>query len=121
ALADVNAETIRGVSIDATSGTILLVDHAGRPLTRGLMYDDTRAVEETKRVNEAGAAVWASLGYNRMQAAWGLPKLLWLLREKPELIANARLAHQSDFINRKLTGCEVATDTSNALKTGCDL
>src|SRR5271165_2576420 len=71
--------TVRGVAVDGTSGTILLVDGAGRPLTPGLMYDDTRAVEETKRANEAGAEVWATLGYNRMQASWGLPKLLWLL------------------------------------------
>jgi D-ribulokinase len=113
--------TIHGVAADGTSGTILLVDGGGRPLTAGLMYDDTRAVEETKRANEAGAAVWATLGYNRMQAPWGLPKLLWLLGQHRGLAAGTRLAHQTDFINRRLVGTEVATDTSNALKTGVDL
>jgi D-ribulokinase len=113
--------TIHGVAVDGTSGTILLVDGGGRPLTLGLMYDDTRAVEETKRANEAGAAVWATLGYNRMQAPWGLPKLLWLLGQHRGLAAGTRLAHQTDFINRRLVGSEVATDTSNALKTGVDL
>src|SRR5262249_24492031 len=34
--------TIQGVAVDGTSGTVLLVDGAGRPLTPGLMYDDTR-------------------------------------------------------------------------------
>jgi sugar (pentulose or hexulose) kinase len=113
--------TIYGVAVDGTSGTILLVDGGGRPLTPGLMYDDTRAFEETKRANEAGAAVWATLGYNRMQAPWGLPKLLWLLGQHRGLAAGTRLAHQTDFINRRLVGSEVATDTSNALKTGVDL
>ena len=113
--------TIRGVAVDGTSGTILLVDGGVRPLTPGLMYDDTRALEETKRANEAGAAVWATLGYNRMQASWGLPKLLWLLAQHRGLAAGTRLAHQTDFINRRLIGGEVATDTSNALKTGVDL
>jgi sugar (pentulose or hexulose) kinase len=57
-----------------------------------------------------------------MQTAWGLPKLLWLLRAQPELRSGRnRLAHQSDFINRRLAGHHVATDTSNALKTGCNL
>jgi D-ribulokinase len=121
ALGRVPSAAIRGLAVDGTSGTILLVDRAGKPLTAGLMYDDTRAVVEAKRATEAGAALWASLGYNRMQAAWALPKLLWLLREKPEIIRGARLAHQTDFINRRLIGHEVATDTSNALKTGCDL
>jgi sugar (pentulose or hexulose) kinase len=113
--------TIHGLAVDGTSGTILLVDSRGRPLTPGLMYDDTRAVEETRRANEAGAAVWAMLGYNRMQAPWGLPKLLWLLGHHRGLAAGTRLAHQTDFINRRLVGGEVATDTSNALKTGVDL
>jgi sugar (pentulose or hexulose) kinase len=113
--------TIGGVAVDGTSGTILLVDRDGRPLTPALMYDDARAVEEVKRVNEAGAAVWAVLGYNRMQAAWGLPKLLWLLDRYLRLPAGTRFAHQTDFINRRLVDGEVATDTSNALKSGIDL
>ena len=112
---------IHGVAVDGTSGTILLVDGDFRPLTPGLMYDDTRAVKETERVNEAGAAVWSTLGYNRMQASWGLPKLLWLLAQDSGWIPGTRLAHQTDFINRRLVGGEVVTDTSNALKTGVDL
>jgi D-ribulokinase len=112
---------IHGVAVDGTSGTILLIDGSGRPQTSALMYDDMRGVEEAKRVNEVGAAVWAALGYNRMQAAWGLPKLLWLLARYKDLSPATRLAHQTDFINRRLVGGEVATDTSNALKTGVDL
>ena len=112
---------IGGVAVDATSGTVLLVNGEGRALTPGLMYDDTRAVAETRRANEAGAAQWAALGYNKMQSSWGLPKLLWLLENRRGLSAGARLAHQSDFINRRLIGAPVATDTSNALKTGVDL
>jgi sugar (pentulose or hexulose) kinase len=113
--------TLQSVAVDGTSGTILLVDRDGRPLTPGLMYDDARAVEEAKRVNEAGSTVWARLGYNRMQAAWGLPKLLWLLDRYHGLPSGTRFAHQTDFINRRLVGGEVATDTSNALKSGVDL
>lgn len=121
ALKDLPAAAIKGVAVDATSGTVLLIDSAGLAITPGLMYDDGRAVDETKRANEIGAAAWAEMGYNRMQASWGLPKLLWLLRENPVLTNGAQLAHQSDFINRRLVGGEVATDTSNALKTGVDL
>jgi D-ribulokinase len=109
-------ERVEGVAVDATSGTILLTDPSGRALTPALMYDDRRAGAE--RANEAGAAVWERLGYRRMQPNWGLPKLLWLLPGAP---AGARLAHQSDFVNRRLVGREVATDLSNALKTGVDL
>lgn len=121
ALADVDPAAVAGVAVDATSGTVLLVDDDGSPLTAGLMYDDTRASTEAERVTEAGAALWSTLGYRRMQPAWALPKLLWLLGEHPELAARARLAHQGDFVNRRLVGHDVATDLSSALKTGVDL
>lgn len=116
ALRDVPPSRVAGVAVAATSGTILLTDAAGRPLTPALMYDDRRAGAE--RVNEVGAAVWERLGYRRMQPNWALPKLLWLLRDAP---AGAQVAHQSDFVNRRLVGRDVATDLSNALKTGVDL
>ncbi|MBF8186594.1 carbohydrate kinase [Nonomuraea sp. K274] len=116
ALRDVPPERVAGVAVCATSGTILLADAGGRALTRALMYDDRRA--DAGRVNAAGGHVWERLGYRRMQPNWALPKLLWLLRDAP---AGARAVHQSDFVNRRLTGHEVATDLSNALKTGVDL
>ncbi|TMS00816.1 FGGY-family carbohydrate kinase [Nonomuraea basaltis] len=116
ALREVPPSRVAGVAVAATSGTILLTGTDGRALTPALMYDDRRAGAE--RVNEAGAAVWERLGYRRMQPNWALPKLLWLFRDAP---AGARAAHQSDFVNRRLVGHEVATDLSNALKTGVDL
>ncbi|MFG1945151.1 FGGY-family carbohydrate kinase [Nonomuraea sp. NPDC048826] len=118
ALWRVPAGRIEGVAVDATSGTILLTAPDGTPLTPALMYDDRRAAGLADRVNTVGAAVWERLGYRRMQATWALPKLLWLLGDAP---AGARAVHQSDFVNRRLTGHEVPTDLSNALKTGVDL
>ncbi len=119
ALADLPVSAIRGVAVDATSGTILLVDSCGKALTPALMYDDTRAIEEVRLVEESGAATWSNLGY-RMLPSWGLPKLLWLLRHYREHASGARLVHQADFINRRLAGAEVPSDSSNALKTGYD-
>ena len=111
---------VAGLAVCATSGTILIVDGAGDPLSPGLMYDDSRAGKEADRANEAGAAVWESLGY-QIQRSWALPKLLWLLHENGELGPEARLAHQVDFVTRRLIGEEVAADWSHALKTGYDL
>lgn len=121
ALRSVRAGAVRAVAVDATSGTVLLTDSEGRALSPALMYDDTRAAGELERVNQVGQAVWTELGYLRMQTSWALPKLLWLLREYPRAIGHARLAHQSDFVNRRLVGRVVPTDLSNALKTGAHL
>ena len=121
AFQEISTPEIRGLAVDATSGTVLIADAGGRALTPGLMYDDTRATAETQRVNAVGADLWADIGYHRMPPAWGLPKLLWLLQENANAHPpGAQIAHQSDFINRRLAGHPVATDTSNALKSGCD-
>ena len=121
ALAGTAREAVRGVAVDATSGTVLLVDRAGRPLTPALMYDDDRAAHLVPLVDRAGAHLWAELGYQRVQASWALPKVLWLLAEHGPLPAGTRVAHQSDAVNRRLVGADVATDLASALKTGCDL
>lgn len=113
---------VHGVAVDATSGTILVADAQGAPLTPGLMYDDGRATAEADRVNQVGGEVWSRLGYQRMQPPWALPKLLWLLENRVATRQpGARLLHQGDFINEQLTGHPVAADLSNALKTGADL
>lgn len=123
AMRTVEARRVGGLAIDATSGTILLADPGGIPLTAGLMYDDARATIEAEEVNAAGEDVWRALGYQRMQPAWALPKLVWLLRHRPELArrSGTRLLHQADLLTWWLTGGPTATDASHALKTGYHL
>jgi D-ribulokinase len=120
ATAELPAHRIRGAAICATSGTVLLVDGRGRPLTPGVMYDDQRAAEEAERVDAAGAQLWRELGYARMPPSWGLPKLVRLLRGRAPG-GGARLAHQADFVARRLAGEDVPADASHALKSGYDL
>lgn len=110
---------IAGIAVDATSGTILLIDDHGKPLTAALMYDDGRAKSEAAEANEVGATLWRQMSY-RMQPSWALPKLMWLLHQQ-SIPAGAQLAHQNDFVNARLAGRITATDSSHALKTGYDL
>ncbi|MQA03194.1 MAG: carbohydrate kinase [Streptosporangiales bacterium] len=117
AVAGVPADAVAAVAVDGTSGTVVLTDAAGEPLSPGVMYDDTRAADEVAEINEVGAPLWQALGYGRVQAAWALPKLRKLLRDA----TGARVAHQADFVAARLAGRPVAADTSNALKSGCDL
>src|ERR1700758_3767624 len=41
---------VRRIAVDGTSGTLLLVDGAGRPLSPGVMYNDARGGEAAKRI-----------------------------------------------------------------------
>src|SRR3954447_19681861 len=77
----VPADAVGGIAVDATSGTVLLTDENLRTVTEALMYDDGRAEAEARAIAEVGAALWADFGY-RLQPSWGLPKLLWLWRNR---------------------------------------
>jgi D-ribulokinase len=110
---------VGGVSIDSTSGTLVVQSPDGTPVGPGLMYDDARAADEAARCRRVGADLWARLGY-RMQDSWALPKLVWLT-DRGDLPADARVAHQADHVAARLAGHPVATDVSHVLKTGYDL
>ena len=110
---------VGGVAIDSTSGTILVEGADLRPRTAGLMYDDSRAVDQADRAAAAGAAVWAAFGVT-LQRSWALPRALWLL-ENGFVASGDRIVHQGDHLVSRLTGTATATDSSQALKTGLDL
>lgn len=108
-----------GLAIDSTSGTLVVQDLDGTARGAALMYDDGRAQDQAGRVQEAGAALWATLGY-RIQPAWALPKVRWLL-DHDALGDDATIAHQGDHLAARLVGHRVPSDTAGVLKTGYDL
>lgn len=109
------------LSIDSTSGTIVPLDEDGHPLAPALMYNDNRAAGLEGEVNAAAGAFTARMGYT-FPPAFALVKLVWLARNRPELVAQtAVFAHAADYLAGKLTGGFGVTDTSNAFKTGVDL
>jgi len=120
ALAGIDPAAVRAVCVDATSGTIVLVDGALRPLSPGLMYNDGRAAGTAARINAAAGDFIGRHGY-RFKDDFALSKLLWLRDHEPAFAGAAQCLHQSDFVNARLAGGFVATDWSSALKTGCDL
>jgi len=114
-------EALGRIAATSTSGTVLLVDAAGRPLLPAIMYSDGRAAEEAEACNDAGRLLTEKLGA-RFSASFALPKILWLARHRPRrLEAAARICHAADFVVGRLTGRYHVSDTSNALKTGYDL
>ncbi len=119
-MAAVPAEAARGVAVDATSGTILLTDEERRSASEALMYDDGRAEQEALLVTDAGRDLWAEFGY-RMQPSWALPKLVWLWRNQASTKNGRYLTHQNDFVQNRLAGHRIPTDSSHSLKSGYDV
>lgn len=105
------AYAIRGLAVDATSGTLLLADENGAPLGPALMYNDGRSQREAKRI--ASIAPRESAAHGTTAA---LAKLLHMLPAPP-----ARHAlHQADWIIGQLAGHFGVSDENNCLKLGYD-
>ena len=110
----IDLASVERISVDGTSGTLLLVDADGRPLTPGLMYNDARASAEAGRIAAVAPAESGAHG-----ASSALAKLLHLLNE--DSARGARFAvHQADWIAGRLAGHHGVSDENNALKLGYD-
>jgi sugar (pentulose or hexulose) kinase len=112
-LAQVDAATIRAISVDGTSGTVLLAGNDGKPLSPALMYNDSRAGPQAARIGAIAPEMSAAHGTGS-----GLAKLLWLLQQP--LPAGGRIHSQADWIAGNLSGRYGVCDANNALKLGWD-
>lgn len=115
----IGGRAVDGLAICSTSGTVLLADGEGRPLTPAIMYNDGRASGEAETAQEVAHELWDSLGY-KVSGSYALPRLIWLLKNGHGDGAS-RMMHQADFVASRLAGETVGTDWSHALKTGWDL
>ena len=114
---------VSAICIDATSGTIVPVDENLNPLDDAIMYNDSRATEETRELNFLAIEDIKHLGY-RFDTRFALPKILYMKKNNQNVWDRTRyILHQADFIVTRLMGenALAITDTSNALKTGYDI
>jgi sugar (pentulose or hexulose) kinase len=108
---DADLAQVRAVAVDGTSGTIVAVDAAGRPLAPGRMYNDPSGAPLAARVAAVAPPETAAHG-----ATSPLARAI-CLKGTPGL---ARILHQADWIAGRLSGRFDVSDENNALKTGYD-
>lgn len=108
-------ENLVSISVDGTSGTLLLVDAYGNPSSSVLMYNDLRATEEAKIIKQV-----LSLNNGGQGASSSLARLLWLLKHEPNQ-AHRHAVHQADYILGKLSNNYRISDENNCLKLGYDV
>ena len=106
--------TIKAIAVDATSGSVMLCDFNGQPLTDMLLYNDSRASLQSQQIKDLAPANSGAHG-----AGSGLAKMLYL-QQHHALPANYYLTHQADWIASQLSGETGLTDYNNALKSGFD-
>jgi sugar (pentulose or hexulose) kinase len=83
------------------------------------MYDDNRAEGLFAELRSRAPESWKRLGA-AFQPSWALAKIIWLQRNGMPARTH-RIVHQTDVVSAAMTGHMVATDWSNALKSGYDL
>ena len=101
----VSPEEIAGISLDATSATVMATDEQGKHLRPAIMWMDVRAADQAKRIEGTGDPALKYNGFGAVSAEWGLPKALWLKEREPETWnAAARICDCGDWVIQRLTG-----------------
>lgn len=113
-LSKLEPSRVQAICIDGTSGSVLLADRAGRPLTSALMYNDNRAIAQAELIAQFAPDNSAAHGTGS-----GLAKVLWLL-EHHTLPTLNQVHTQADWISAQLSGRFGICDANNALKLGYD-
>jgi len=106
---------IAALSVDGTSGTLLLADADLNPLTPGYLYNSGGFHDESKIIDQVAPPDSIARGPGS-----GLARMLFL--QKLADTSQARCAlHQADWIAAKLMQQGGYSDETNALKTGFDV
>ncbi len=111
--------SVSAVGFSAARETFVPVRPDGSPLGMGMLWSDRRAAAEALEVAERfGAEALRQRTGTVLDAGSMAAKLLWLARNEPNRIAEARwLLAPRDLVVLHMTG-EVATDTTMATRTG---
>ena len=104
---------VEAIAIDGTSGSMVMVDGASRPVTPGLLYNSADFDREAAAIEPHAPKDAIARGPGS-----ALARALRL-----QALAGGRaehLCHQADFLAARLAGRAGVSDASNALKTGYD-
>ncbi len=106
AAAPVCPADIRGLSLDATTCTLLALGSDMQPLLPAFLWVDVRAAGQAERIFTAAhahpALAYSPAGCN---AEWMVSKVLWLAENEPELYARtAHFIEYTDWLVYQLTG-----------------
>ena len=116
AQASIRPEDVRGLCLDATSCTLVALDHRAQPLRPALLWMDVRAAEQADRLFQTGHR---ALQYNPAgcNAEWMLGKALWLAENEPETYAQtAHFVEYTDWLVYKLTGQLVLNQNTSTIR-----
>ena len=112
-------EDIKGIGLDATASTIVLLDDAARPLAPAALWMDMRAADEAAATAIGHPMLRYSGGSDA--AEWMVPKAMWFKRHRPEIWAKAaHVVEALDYLTWMLTGEWVGSVLTTTCKWNYD-
>jgi len=104
-----NFYEIQALALTGQMHTAVLLDNRLEPLAPTILWLDRRAVQETAELQQR-----LHMPAYQLNSTYTLPKLLWLVRNMPEVIARTRwLLWPKDYLRFRLTG-HILTDITEA-------
>lgn len=117
-LADIDPARVAGVSFSGHMNGCVLVDRAGRPLRKAIIWADVRADYQADTLLEKiPMKRFYDITGQRANASNSIEKLMWVRDNQPEIYENTyKMLQSKDYISLKLTGNFVTdyTDASNS-------
>lgn len=100
---------VQVIGLTGQMHTLVLLGEDRRPVGPAILWLDRRAAQETAELQaELG------LGPHQLNSTYSLPKLLWLARHQPALLAQTRtVLWPKDYLRFRLTG-RILTDVTEA-------
>ena len=110
----INPADVKGIGIDGTSCTVVLLDKNGKPLRDAVMWMDIRAAGEAEEIARSGDNALKYTGFGNVSAEWFPCKVLWIKRNEPELYREAAVIFDHpDWLAYRLTG-EITANVNTA-------
>lgn len=109
---------IAGIGVTSFGETFVCTDENGQPLANAMLYTDPRGQEECRYLTELlGEQHIARITGVTPHEMYGLPKILWIKNNRPEVYAKTRhILQMEDFVIFSLTG-EAVIDYSLATRS----
>lgn len=109
--------TIEGISVTAPAHNVVLLDESGAPLNEVMLWSDRRPTRVAEQLRDELGVQFFERTFVDLSAAWSLPQLVWLRRNRPDFWSRVRwVLPGKDYIRYAMTGV-AATDPSDAAGT----
>ena len=104
---------IKAIGLSGQMHGAVLLDEAGLPIRPAILHNDGRSHAEAQELNKRLPEIGTIAGVPAMPG-FAAPKLLWMARHEPDMLARARhLLLPKDYVRFRMTG-GFATDMCDA-------